>query len=72
MVIVHGMFPILIVEELLDKLVGAHFFSQIDLCSRYHQVRINPTDVKKTVFQIHKGITNPLGCRMLHQHSKPL
>jgi hypothetical protein len=31
-------YPILVVEELLDELRGAAFFTRLDLCSRYHQV----------------------------------
>jgi hypothetical protein len=48
-------FPILI-EELLDKLHSASFFTKLDLCSGYHQVRMHPDDVEKMAFQTHKGL----------------
>lgn len=44
-----------IVEELFDELVGARVFSKMDLRSGYHQVRINPEDIEKTVFCTHEG-----------------
>jgi hypothetical protein len=49
-------FPIPIVEELLDELSGAQFFTKLDLCFGYHQVRKHPDDVEKTVFQTHQGL----------------
>lgn len=48
-------FPIPMVEELLDELRGARFFTKLGLLSRYHQVRMHPDGVKKTAFSTHQG-----------------
>jgi hypothetical protein len=49
------MYLILFVDELLDKLRGAQFFTKLDLRSNYHQVRMNDTNVIETTFHTHHG-----------------
>jgi len=48
-------YPLPFIEDLLDKLYGAHVFTKLDLASRYHQVRVHPDDCHKTAFKAPDG-----------------
>ncbi|XP_019097802.1 PREDICTED: uncharacterized protein LOC109131368, partial [Camelina sativa] len=54
-VIVKNKYPRPRIDELLDQLRGATWFSKVDLASGYHQIPIDEADVRKTAFRMRYG-----------------
>ena len=48
-------FPLPRIEDCLDKLGKASYFSKMDLRSGYCQVKVHPNDFEKTAFRTHSG-----------------
>jgi hypothetical protein len=49
-------YPLPRIEDLLDRLKKAMFFSKIDLRSGYHQMKIREQDIPKTAFTTRYGL----------------
>ena len=52
---VKNKYPLPRIDDLLDQLRNAKFFSKIDLRSGYHQMNIRTKDIPKTTFVTRYG-----------------
>jgi hypothetical protein len=55
-VIIKNKYPFPRIDILFDQLAGARVFSKVDFRSGYHQIKIRPEDVPKTVFSTRYGL----------------
>ncbi|XP_027155252.1 uncharacterized protein LOC113755447 [Coffea eugenioides] len=53
---VKNKFPMPLIEELIDELHGARYFTKIDLRASYFQIRVKVEDISKTAFRSHQGL----------------
>jgi hypothetical protein len=53
---IKNIFPMPLVEEILEELAGPQYFSSLDLTAGYHQIRMGVADEFKTAFKTHHGL----------------
>ncbi|KAI3794916.1 hypothetical protein L1987_37557 [Smallanthus sonchifolius] len=52
---VKNKYPLLRIDDMFDQLLGASWFSKIDLRSGYHQLKVREEDILKTAFRTRYG-----------------
>jgi hypothetical protein len=71
-VTIKNKYPLSRIDILFDQLTGARVFSKVDLRSGYHQIKIRPEDVPKTIFSTRYGLYEYLvmlfGLNNAHAH----
>jgi len=55
-IIVKNKHPLPVVDELIDELAGAQWFSKLDFRCGHHQIRVTKGDEHKIAFRTHSGL----------------
>jgi Reverse transcriptase (RNA-dependent DNA polymerase) len=56
---VKNSYPLLLILEIIDKLKGTKYFTKLDVCWGYNNVRIRKRDKWKAAFKTNKGLFKP-------------
>lgn len=48
-------YPLPNINDILDRIGRAQYFTTLDLASGYHQVEMDPADIEKTAFSTDRG-----------------
>jgi len=57
---VKNKYPLPLISELMSQLRGARYFTKLDVCWGFNNVRIKPGDEWKAAFQTNRGLFEPL------------
>jgi len=57
---VKNKYPLPLISELVSQLCGARYFTKLDICWGFNNVRIKPEDEWKAAFRTNRGLFEPL------------
>jgi len=57
---VKNKYPLPLISELVSQLCGARYFTKLDVCWGFNNVRIKPRDKWKAAFRTNQGLFEPL------------
>ncbi len=52
-------YPLPLISNLIDKLCGAKYFTKLDVCWGYNNIRIKEGDEEKAAFRMNRGLYEP-------------